>query len=211
MSTIAVFNQKGGVGKTTATVHIAVAAMLAGKKVAVIDMDPQGSASAWATVRGQEVAPVVVQVPAHDLARAIEGAQADGFNFIIVDSPPGVSPLTAQIIGAVDLVVIPVKPQPLDMAAVPATLKLVGARRHVFILSDCPQRAPEVEEAKAALVDMGSKVVGVINNRRAYWRALVSGKAVGETSPKSVPASEIKAIYQSILKELPRATSKKSK
>ena len=209
MSTVAVFNQKGGVGKTTATVHLAVAAMLAGKKVAVIDMDPQGSAKAWATARGLTTAPLVVQVPASELDRAIEGARADGFNFVIVDCPPGVSPLTARLIAAADLVVIPVRPQPFDLAAIPATLKLVGAKHHAFILNDCPQRAPEVEEARAALVAGGSKVIGTIGNRRAYWRAVVSGKAVCETSPKGVPAAEINVIYQSICKELNRV--KKSK
>ena len=42
MLTIAVTNQKGGVGKTTTTYHFARAASLRGLRVLVVDLDPQG-------------------------------------------------------------------------------------------------------------------------------------------------------------------------
>ena len=201
MSVIAMFNQKGGSGKTMLSVHLAVAAYLAGRKVAILDLDPQGSASAWAKFRSKKTEPVIVAVPEGSLDRAIAGALADGFDFILLDAPPSVSPLTAKIIGASDLVVIPIRPEPLDVAAIPATLKLVGNARHVFVLSDCPQRAPEILEIKLELEKIGT-VIGQVNNWRSFWRALMSGESVAEFEPGGVASVEIQEIFEAIVKEL---------
>ena len=59
MRTIAVVSQKGGAGKTTLALHIAVAAELAGYSTVLLDMDPQGTAEAWSDWR-EEAPPVVI-------------------------------------------------------------------------------------------------------------------------------------------------------
>jgi chromosome partitioning protein len=64
MRTLALISQKGGSGKTTLAVHLAVAAMQAGERVTVLDTDPQGSAQAWAQVRPQGAPAVVSATPA---------------------------------------------------------------------------------------------------------------------------------------------------
>lgn len=176
-------------------VHLAVCAHLDGRKVAVLDLDPQGSATAWHRARKGADGPVVVPVHDSSLPRAVAGARADGFDFVLIDSPPAVTPSTLRIIASAEFVLIPVRPEPFDVAAIPATVKLVGAKPFGFVLSDCPQRAPEIDEARKALAALGP-VIGQVNNWRSMWRALVGGQAVCEFEPDSAATAEIQAVYQ---------------
>lgn len=199
---VSIYNQKGGSGKSMLTVHLAVAAFLAGLKVAVLDLDPQGSATDWFTQRSADAGPTVVKIPDNALDRAVAGAKADGFDLIIIDSPPRVSPATARIIGIADLVLVPVRPQRFDMRALPATLKLVGDKPYAFVLSDCPQRAPEIEKRRQELMAYKRPIFGPIQNWRSFWRALETGEAVSEFEPEGEPAKEIQAIFEAMMKEL---------
>lgn len=202
MKTVALFSQKGGSGKTTITVHLAVAAQQAGLKVAVLDLDPQGSAVAWHRTRGQASAPVTLAIPDAQLQRAVDGAAADGFDLVLIDSPPHSSPVVARIVAAADLVLVPVRPSPMDVAALPATIKLIGTKKSAFVLSACPQRAPETEETRALLAQYGRPVWGAITDRRQFFRAITAGQAVSEFEPDGAAAAEISTLFKSLIKEL---------
>jgi len=76
MRSIAFLSQKGGSGKTTLAVHIAVAAESTGERVTLIDADPQGSASAWSQAR-QENRPQIAKVAASSIGRAFERAEQE--------------------------------------------------------------------------------------------------------------------------------------
>lgn len=202
MSVISIFNQKGGSGKTMLSVHLAVAAYLQGFKVLILDLDEQRSASNWYRVRGTVPGPVVAPVAVALLDKALTAARAGDFDLILIDCPPAVSPATAKMIGAADLVVIPITPEPFDLAALPATLVLVGAKRYAFVLSNCPQKAPEIEETRSKLLKMGKPVFGPVNNWRSMWRSLINGQSIAEFEPEGTPAKEIKAVCDAILKEM---------
>src|SRR4029077_12002288 len=87
MKTVAILSQKGGAGKTTLALHLAVAAEQGGQLAAVIDLDPQASAAGWKDSRKAET-PVVVSVPSTRLPQALEAARSGGADFDIIDSAP---------------------------------------------------------------------------------------------------------------------------
>lgn len=202
MKIIALFSQKGGSGKTTLTVHLAVAAQQAGLKVAVFDLDPQESAVAWYRTRGQNSIPVTLSIPDSQITRAIDGALHDGFDLVLIDSPPHSSPVAARIVAAADLVLVPVRPSPMDVAALPATAKLIGAKKSAFVLSACPQRAPETEETRKLLAQYGRPVWGPVTDRRQFFRAITAGQSVSEFEPSGPAAAEIALLFESLMKEL---------
>src|SRR5271167_4372774 len=87
MHTVAILSQKGGTGKTTLTLHLAVASERAGKAAAVIDLDPQASAAGWKDSRPGET-PVVVSVPSTRLPQALEAARTGGAVLTLIDTAP---------------------------------------------------------------------------------------------------------------------------
>ena len=85
--TVAVIAEKGGVGKTTMALTLAVAALGAGCKVAVFDLDPQATAAQWTDLRKNEF-PWVAATPAARLDAVLASTTAQGVDFVVIDTPP---------------------------------------------------------------------------------------------------------------------------
>ena len=140
-STIALVSQKGGSGKTTLAVALAVAHELAAGEAVVIDLDPQGSAGVWGDLRGDDLPPVV---PAHPprLARVLDTARNAGASLAIIDMAPREAGGAVEAARVADLVLVPCRPSAVDLAAIPASLdvsRLAGTTAAV-VLNAVPAR-----------------------------------------------------------------------
>lgn len=118
---IAFVNQKGGVGKTTLAVNVADAIARRGKRVLLIDADPQGSALDWAAAREEshneeegDVLFSVVGLPTNFIHKELAPLGRD-YDCVVIDGPPRVNKVTTAAIMASDLVLIPVQPSPYDV------------------------------------------------------------------------------------------------
>jgi chromosome partitioning protein len=159
---VALLNQKGGVGKTTLALHIAGQWALQGKRVIVIDADPQGSALDWSEQRAREGLPRLFGIIglARDTLHGEAPELARNADHIVIDGPPRVTALMRSALLAAAVVVIPAQPSPFDGWASGEILKLLDEARIFrpqlvarFVLNRCGARSVIARETAAALAD----------------------------------------------------------
>jgi chromosome partitioning protein len=203
MRSIAFCSRKGGSGKTTLAVHMAVAAA-SGERVILIDTDPQASAWAWSQARTEETPPVE-KATVSTLARVMDRAAHDRATLAVIDTAPHAAPGVDTIATAADFLLIPCRPSAFDIAAIAASVQVAKAagKPAAFILNACPSRAPEIEETREVLTTYGLPVAPVsIADRRAFARAIASGRAVTEFEPQGKAAGEITQLWTWIRQQI---------
>src|SRR5262245_35210299 len=124
MFTIAVLNQKGGVGKTTLATNLAAAAHLGRKRTLLIDLDEQGSALDWCDARqdGSKLAGLATVKFDRALSLPRYREISAGFDVVVLDGPPRLGTLTRSAAVLADVVVVPVRPGAYDLWAVEETV-----------------------------------------------------------------------------------------
>lgn len=194
----AVITQKGGSGKTTIALHLGIIAESKGLKTAIVDIDPQRSASRWAMIRGGS-SPLVVGVTAPDVHKTIARLEREGFELAIIDTSPRADRDSIEVSRLADLIIVPVRPSILDLPAVEDTLKLIHAAGRlnstVIVLNSVAPSTSEGKDAASVLSGFGRLAPITLGERVDYRRALTSGKGVTEFSPKGKAAEEIEALY----------------
>jgi chromosome partitioning protein len=211
VKTIAVLSQKGGSGKTTLALHLAVASVRAKRNTAVIDLDPQASAAKWADRRSTEL-PVVLSVHASRLPHEMKRVEETGGEFLFLDTAPHSDSAALEAAKASDLVIIPCRPAILDMEAITNTLDLVRTTNTpVFVvLNAVAAQGQEAEEAAEAIAALNVEVSPVrLVNRVAYARALITGQTAQEFEPDGKAASDIERLHSFICAHLNKPTHKK--
>lgn len=197
MKTIVLLSQKGGSGKTTLSLNIAIAAANAKLSTAVIDLDPQQSASRWARLR-QADNPVIISGHAPNLAALLSQAHEGGADLAVIDTAPKSESASLTAAKVADLLLIPCQPSSLDLDAVADTVNIakLAARPAAFVLNNCKAGSSLTEMAAEALGEYGLPLVPVrIGSRVAFVKSLTEGKGVVEFEPKGHSAHEIKQLF----------------
>ncbi|MCY1165546.1 cellulose synthase operon protein [compost metagenome] len=209
MQIITLAAQKGGVGKTTLAVNLAVAAQAAGIRTALFDLDPQESATAWSERREAEL-PHVEPISARRLDQAIDAAEANGFALTIIDTPPAAGAEAAAAAQRADLVVIPCRPSLIDLDAIKRTAQLITStgRAGVVVLNAAPPTASTLlDDARTLAEATGLRVARtVLRERSAYRAAWPYGLGVIEHEPKGKAAQEVAALQKHLLDDLINCT-----
>ncbi|MCH8999889.1 MAG: ParA family protein, partial [Proteobacteria bacterium] len=167
MKVIVIAARKGGSGKTTLAGHLSVQAERAGAgPAALIDIDPQGSLTAWWNSRAAPT-PVFAQATVPGLAEDIQRLRDSGIAVLIIDTPPALTQTIADVVGHADLVVIPTRPSPHDLRSIGATAELVEhlGKPLVFVLNGATPRARINGEALSVLSQHGMLAPVVIHQR----------------------------------------------
>lgn len=198
---ITVAQQKGGAGKTTLAAHLAVAWAAEGKKVAIVDIDPQASLSAWAAQRGARNGLDVSRVTGWRTQAEVERKSRD-HDIVIIDSPPHAETEAKIAVRAATLVIVPVQPSPMDVWATKPTLDLARSEKvpALLVLNRVPPRAKLTEAMLEKVAGLGTPLAAArIGNRVALATALFEGSGITETAPSSPAGEEIKALAAEIL------------
>jgi chromosome partitioning protein len=205
MKTIAILSQKGGTGKTTLTLHLAVAAGRQGQTVAVIDLDPQASSAGWKDSRAAQ-SPVVVPIPHSRLPQALETAKAAGASLTLIDTAPHSEGAAMAAARAADLILIPCRAGILDLRAIGTTaevVKLTGKPAFVVLNAVPPRATNMLADAREVVAVHGLEVAPIaIQQRAAFAHALTVGQTAEEYEPGGRAAEESAALYKWLFAKL---------
>ena len=143
MKTWLVACSKGGVGKTTIATHLAAQAAVGGLRTALVDADPQGSATRWCERRAGMASAVL---PVDGTRKSWRKHRPDDTQRVVVDPPAGAMERELEpFLDVADALVVPVQPSALDIEAAVRFLESVG-------------RHPRVRKGKLRLGLVGNRL-----------------------------------------------------
>ena len=204
MRTIAVCNAKGGSGKTTLVIHLAVASVQQGHDVAVVDLDPQLTAVNWSQRRSsQDPVVAVLACAVSRVGAELERVAGLGADVAIIDTPPrawvGADNAALAAAKLADLVLLPCRPSILDLEATVTTmrrLQAITAAPVVVILNQIPARGRDADDAEEALSGQRIEVCPVrIGQRIVLARSLLDGLTAQEVEARGKAADEIQRVH----------------
>lgn len=202
---LSVLNQKGGVGKTTLAVHIAMGLARNGGRILLVDADPQGSALDWAAIRSVDAVFPVIGLPRPTLHRELPKLAVD-YTAVVIDGPPRVNDVARSAILASDLVIIPVQPSPYDVWAAREIVDLLSEAssfrenvRSAFLINRKIVNTAIGRDVEEALADYRLPVLKAqICQRVAFAESAATGQTVLETARDGIASQEIQALVEEI-------------
>lgn len=207
--TIAVVNQKGGVGKSTLATNLGAAAHLSGRRTLILDLDSQGSALDWYAERKEGSRLDGLTVARSDKALTLPRFRelTSGYTVAILDGPPRLGDITRAAALASDVALIPLRPGAFDWWACSDTLTLLDSAdairveinrpplRRMFVLNAADERTRLARAALEALGKVGELAPVTIAPRVIYAEAATVGESVMTLAPEGPAADEISRLW----------------
>ena len=206
MFKIAIISQKGGAGKTTLAINLAVEAERNNLTSLLLDLDPQSSAAEWAYIRKKnypENYPVVISTHASGMLQLIEKAESNEAKFVFIDTAPHSENIALKAAKIADIVLIPCRAGILDIKAIESSLNTckLAQKKAIVILNATPYHNSIIKQAKEAINIIGGVVCEFHMSQRATFNhAMTAGLGVVEFDIKSKASLEIQNIFHLINK-----------
>jgi chromosome partitioning protein len=210
---VSLLNPKGGSGKTTLALHIAGELARRGRRVLLVDADPQGSALDWAETRAREgdkrlfgvvgLARETLHREVPELCRSVD--------HVVIDGPPRVTPLLRSAVLASDLVLVPIQPSAFDVWASQALLDLVREAavtkpdlRALFVITRRVVRSIIARDVRAALADLHIPALAAsLAQRVVFAETAGTGRLAREIDRHGPAAREVEALVAELLRAAP--------
>ena len=199
---IALAQQKGGVGKSTLVIHMGCEIARRGHRVAIVDLDPQGTVTKWQSRRSTPW-PIVEPTTIAKLSETLAGLQ--GNDFIILDLPGRRGPDVTAGLRAADLILVPARPLDIDIEASGETIATAQRlrKRYAFVMTAAPFGGRRATDFIGMIRQRGLPVISaIIQERFAYPDAINAGLGVNEYAPKGAANIEMSLFTTEVLKEL---------
>jgi chromosome partitioning protein len=205
---ITIAQQKGGSGKTTLAAQLAIVWAREGRRLALLDIDPQASLAAWVELRRARLGAAALGFEFAALSgwRGADWIErhAREADFVIIDSPPHAELETRIALRAATLVLVPLQPSPLDLWSSRTTVRLARdeGRPTLAVLNRVPPRSSLTETVTAELARDGVKLAAAtLGSRVAFAQAMAQGRGVVESAPGGLAAAEIAALAREVARE----------
>ena len=200
MITVAFCTQKGGTGKTTIATALAVAAHQAGKKSALLDLDPQTNAVNWFDRRegdGHDVA----SIQPGAIPRSLDAYRGLGMDWVFIDTPGKMDSASTEAAKHADMVLIPTQAQIFAIDTLEPLKRLLDMAGNppAFVVLNLvhPNAGGRAADDAAAIAERFNVAVAPIHMSRlkAYEDAPALGQTPQELEPQGRAAQEVAGLF----------------
>lgn len=204
MKTLAVISQKGGSGKTTLTVHLAVCAAMRGLKTMMLDIDEQPSAYEWNQSRAADQRLGTAKCVAGQLQGYLDLGRQRDVDLTLIDTAPHSNADASIAAQLADFILIPCRPATFDLRAIYNSIQIARLSKKPFsVIINAAPRGKLADETRAFLTKNNAPVMDLtIHQYAAYTHAVIDGRSVHEYEPEGKAAAEIDKLYGYIADQL---------